>query len=56
MGYNFDCMYDGILGKDFWESKATINYCDRTINMGKVMLKVDHNSDQEVNNSYKLTV
>jgi hypothetical protein len=36
MGDNFECMYDGILGKDFWESKkAIINYCDRTISWEK---------------------
>lgn len=42
MGDSFDCQYDGILGRDFWKDKnATINYCDRTITMGKVIINFD---------------
>ena len=45
MGDSFDCHYDGILGQDFWKDKnATINYCDSTITMGKVI-----NCDDETN-------
>jgi len=43
MNNDFDCIYDGILGRDFWENKmATIDYCDRTIKMGEVTLKLDN--------------
>lgn len=55
MGDGFECMYDGILGKDFWESKrAIINYCDRKIHMGPVTLNFDFDSDQ-ARKPYKLT-
>jgi hypothetical protein len=45
MGDNFDCMYDGILRKDFWENKAT---------MGQVLLKFDHNPETKVHTFSKL--
>ena len=39
IGNDFDCRYDGILGQDFWKDKeATINYCNRVISMGDVVL------------------
>jgi hypothetical protein len=42
MGDGFDCRYDGILCRDFWEDKkANISYCDREIVMGDVTVKFD---------------
>ena len=39
-GDNFQLQYDGILGRDFWESKnAVISYCNREILMEDVVLK-----------------
>jgi hypothetical protein len=39
MDKNFGCRYDGILGQDFWKSKeATIDYCNRKITMGNVVI------------------
>jgi len=54
MSDDFDCMYDGILGRDFWEDKkATIDYCNRTIKMGEVMLQLD-NASQKIKEQRKL--
>jgi hypothetical protein len=42
IGDSFQLQYDGILGRDFWESKnAVISYCDREILMEGVVLKYD---------------
>jgi hypothetical protein len=42
MGDGFDCRYDGILGRDFWEDKkANITYCDRQIVMEDMTVKFD---------------
>ena len=42
MGEGFDCRYDGILGQDFWKEKgATIDYCNREITMGEVVMDFD---------------
>ena len=50
MGDGFDCQYDGILGQDFWKDKrATINYCDRTITMGEVVINFDNETNKVVN-------
>jgi hypothetical protein len=39
MGEDFGCLYDGILGRDFWKDKgATIDYCNRVIVMGEIVL------------------
>lgn len=57
MGDSFDCLYDGILGQDFWKNKrATINYCDRTITMGKVIINFDVETNSVVNETHKLTL
>jgi hypothetical protein len=54
IGDGINIPYDGILGKDFFESKqATINYMRKEIIMGKVVLKFDkerqsEKSDKEV--------
>jgi hypothetical protein len=54
MGDSFDCQYDGILGQDFWKDKrATINYCDRIITMGEVVINFDE-TDKVVNETRKL--
>ena len=42
MGEGFDCRYDRILGQDFWKEKgATIDYCNREITMGEVVMDSD---------------
>jgi hypothetical protein len=42
IGDSFLLQYDGILGRDFWESKnAVISYCNREILMEDVVLKFD---------------
>jgi hypothetical protein len=57
MGSSFECQYDGILGRDFWENKeATINYCDRTIIMGEVLLDFDNKTDRAASKHCKLTL
>jgi hypothetical protein len=57
MGDSFDCLYDGILGQDFWKNKrATINYCDRTITMGEVIINFDDETNRVVNETQKLTL
>jgi hypothetical protein len=54
MGNSFDCQYDGILGQDSWKNRrATINYCDRTITMGEVLINFDE-TDKVVNETHKL--
>jgi hypothetical protein len=56
MGSSFECQYDGILCRDFWENKeATINYCDRTIIMGEVVLDFDNKTDSATSKHCKLT-
>jgi hypothetical protein len=43
--------YDGILGKDFFESKqATVDYVRKEIVMGKVILKFDKERQPETSN------
>jgi hypothetical protein len=57
MGDTFDCQHDGILGRDFWESKkVTINYCDPTVTMDEVMLDFDDKTDRVASKSCKLTL
>jgi len=57
MGDCFDCQYDGILGQDFWKNKrAAINYCDRTITMGEVLINFDNESNKVVNETHRLTL
>jgi len=57
MGDGFDCQYDGILGQDFWTDKrATINYCDRTITMGEVLINFDNETNKVVNETHRLTL
>jgi hypothetical protein len=57
MGSSFECQYDGLLGRDFWENKeATINYCDRTIIMGEVVLDFDNKTDRAASKHCKLTL
>jgi len=57
MGNDFGCKYDGILGQDFWKNnKATINYCDRTITMGKVTMSFDNEINEAKIKSHTLTL
>ena len=57
MGDNFDCRYDGILGRDFWEDKrANISYCDSEIVMGDVTIRFDPKTKKVGNKPYKLTL
>jgi hypothetical protein len=57
MGDSFDCLYDGILGQDFWTNKrATINYCDRTIATGEVVMNFDDETNKVVNKTHRLTL
>jgi hypothetical protein len=57
MGDDFDCLYNGILGRDFWEGKkVTINYCDRTISMGEVVLNFDDITDKVASKPCRLTL
>jgi hypothetical protein len=45
------------LGGDFWENiEATINYCDRTIIMGAVLLDYDNKTDRAASKHCKLTL
>ena len=56
MGDGFDCQY-GILGQDVWKNKgATINYCDRTITMGEVLINFDNETNKVVNETPRLTL
>jgi hypothetical protein len=46
MGKDFDCRYDGILGQEFWKNKrATIDYCNRVITMGEIVMDFDDDPD-----------
>jgi hypothetical protein len=57
MGENFGCLYDGILGQDFWKDKgATIDYCNRVIVMGEVMLHFDDRPDETTDSTWLLTL
>jgi hypothetical protein len=54
-GVNIPC--DGILGKDFFESKqATIDYVRKEVIMGKVALKFDNNKQTRAKNKEILVV
>jgi hypothetical protein len=54
-GMNIPC--DGILGKDFFESKrATIDYVRKEVTMGKVALKFDNNKQTRAQNKEILVV
>jgi len=47
MGEGFDCRYNGILGQDFWRDKgAIIDYCNREITMGEVVMDFDDKLDE----------
>jgi hypothetical protein len=49
--------YDGILGQDFWkDKKATINYCDRTITMGEIVVNFDNETNSVIGGNYKITL
>ena len=57
MGNDFGYQYDGILGHDFWKThRSTINYCDRTITMGEVIMSFDNEVNEAKNKSHKLTL
>jgi hypothetical protein len=57
MGDGFDCRYDGILGRGFWEDKeANISYCDREIVMGDVIISFDPKTNEAEREPYKLTL
>ena len=56
MGNDFGCQYDGILGQDFWKNnEAAINYCDRTITMGKVPMSFDNEFNEAKSKSHTQT-
>jgi hypothetical protein len=57
MGDTFNYHYDGILGQDFWkDKKATINYCDRTITMGEIVINFDNETNSVIGGNYKITL
>jgi hypothetical protein len=59
MGDSFDFHYDGILilGQDFWkDKKATINYCNRTIIMGEIVLNFDKETNSVIGGIHKITL
>jgi hypothetical protein len=57
IGDNFDFRYDGILGQDFWKFKrATIDYCNRVITMGEVVLNFDDEPDETTDANSILTL
>jgi len=57
MGDSFDCQYDGILSQEFWKNKrATINYCDRRVAMGEVLINFDNETNKIVNETHRLTL
>jgi len=57
MGNDFGYQYDGILGQDFWKThRSTINYCNRTITMGEVIMSFDNEVNEAKNKSHKLTL
>ena len=57
VGDYFDFRYDGILGQDFWKCKrATIDYCNRVITMGEVVLNFDDKPDETTDINHVLTL
>ena len=57
MGEEFGGRYDGILGQDFWKDRgAAIDYCNRVITMGGVVLRFDDKSDEMTDSTRLLTV
>jgi hypothetical protein len=57
VGIDFSCLYDGILGQDFWKKhRATIDYCDRTIRMDDIIMSFDNETDVTENKTHKLTL
>jgi hypothetical protein len=56
-GDSFQLQYDGILGRDFWESKkAVISYCNREFLMEDVVIKFDPKDSGERDNILKVTL
>jgi len=54
---NFDFRYDGIFGQGFWKCKrATIDYCNRVITMGEVVLEFDDEPDETTDMNHILTL
>jgi hypothetical protein len=57
VGDEFVINYDGILGRDFFEDKQSIiNYCDRQIIMGDVVINFDYKPDKAYSKKCKLTL
>jgi hypothetical protein len=57
MGEDFGCLYDGVLGLDFWEDRgAILDYSTRKITMGKVVLELDDKPDKTTDSNRLLTL
>ena len=57
IGDDFDFQYDGILGQDFWKDKrATIDYCNRAITTGKVVMDLDDEPNEMTDVTQTLTL
>jgi hypothetical protein len=57
IGENFDCRYDGILGRDFWKVKrATIDHCKRVITMGEVVMDFDDEPNETTDVNHIVTL
>jgi hypothetical protein len=57
MGEDFGSRYDAILGQDFWRDRgATVDYCNREITMGEVVMHFDDSSDETADSTQLLTV
>jgi hypothetical protein len=57
MGENFDCRYDGTLGRDFWKVKrATIDYCKHIITMGELVMDFDDEPNETTDVKQVLTL
>jgi hypothetical protein len=52
----FGINYDGILARDFFEDKQSINYCYQQIIMGDVVVKFDPKPDSASSKNCKLTL
>jgi hypothetical protein len=57
MGDSFDFWCDGILGQDFWkDKKGTIDYFNRVITMGEVVLEFGDKPDETTEFTQLLTL
>jgi hypothetical protein len=57
IGEDFGCRYDGILGRDFWKDRgASIDFCNRVITMGEIVLQFDNKPDETIDSTRLLTL